>query len=63
MPPTQTLCSRTKKVKLPDQKIESCKIVSAFFLIFMSHEKSTTYAKFRKQLKKSPKIFFKPPQD
>ena len=40
MPPTQTLCSRTKKVKLPDQKIESCKIVSAFFFIFMSHVKN-----------------------
>ena len=49
MPPTQTLCSRTKKstkmrffssqgeVKLPDQRIKSCKIVSAFFFIFMSH--------------------------
>ena len=71
MPPTQTLGPRAKKAQKcgffiaglskitgpKNKKLQNS--VSFLFYIHVTREKSTTYAKFGKKPKKSPKIFLK----
>ena len=70
MPPTQTLGPRAKKAqkcvffiagssKIIRPKNKNLRnSVSFLFYIHITREKSTTYAKFVKKPRKSPKIFF-----